>query len=62
MTKPKTGNAVCDALDVILQLDALDDLAERRRYDLAASEREQARSLRRWAEALRVVHERGARP
>lgn len=35
---------------------ASDGFAERKRYDLAAAEREQARSVRRWAEALRVVH------
>lgn len=35
---------------------ASDGFAERRRYDLAAGERESARHLRRWAEALRVVH------
>ncbi len=35
---------------------ASDGFAERRRYDLAACEREHARLLRRWAAALRVVH------
>lgn len=35
---------------------ASDGFAERRRYDLAAGERERARLLRRWAAALRVVH------
>lgn len=34
---------------------ASDGFAERRRYDLAAGERESARMLRRWAAALRVV-------
>lgn len=29
--------------------------ADRERYDLAAGQREQARTLRHWAEALRVV-------
>ena len=86
MTKPKTGDPICDALDVFLQPDALaelahhgrgarhaseaaakleqvavvhdrasDGFAERRRYDLAAGERERARHMRRWAAALRVV-------
>jgi hypothetical protein len=36
---------------------ASDGFAERRRYDLAAGERERARLLRRWAAALHVVHE-----
>lgn len=36
---------------------ASDGFAERRRYDLAAGERERARDLRRWAAALRVVSE-----
>jgi len=35
---------------------ASDGFAERKRYDLAAGERESARHLRRWAEALRVMH------
>lgn len=35
---------------------ASEGYAERRRYDLAAGERERARMLRRWAAALRVVH------
>jgi hypothetical protein len=35
---------------------ASDGFAERRRYDLAASERERARSLRQWAAALRLLH------
>lgn len=34
---------------------ASDGFAERKRYDLAAGERERARELRRWAAALRVV-------
>lgn len=34
---------------------ASDGFAERRRYDLAAGERERARLLRRWAEALRTL-------
>lgn len=35
---------------------ASDGFTARERYDLAAGERESARHLRRWAEALRVVH------
>ena len=36
---------------------ASDGYAAQGRYDLAAERRERARELRRWAAALRVVHE-----
>lgn len=35
---------------------ASDGFAARERYDLASGERESAGRLRRWVEALRVVH------
>lgn len=86
MTKPKTGDMICDALDVLLQLDAIAELAhhgrgarhaseaaaaleqeavrsdrasegfvERKRYDLAAGERDRAARLREIAAAVRAL-------
>lgn len=86
MTKPKTGNAICDALDALFESDAIAELAhrsraarhvseaaavldrdavvhlrasegfsERRRYDLAAGEREAARRCRERAAAIRTL-------
>lgn len=86
MKKPKTGNAICDALDALFESDAIAELAhrsraarhvseaaavldrdavvhlrasegfsERRRYDLAAGERERAAQLEEIAAAVRTL-------
>lgn len=86
MTSPLTGDPIADALDTLLDLDALTAIAalarkaihvaevaplfeqdairhdrtaewhaERGRYDLAAGEREAARSCRSRAEAIRTL-------
>lgn len=86
MTRAKTNDSICDALDTLLQLDAVAELAhhgrgahhaseaaamleqeavrsdrasegfaERKRYDLAAGERDRAARLREIAAAVRTL-------
>lgn len=45
--------------EAVVHSRASEGYADRDRYDLAAGQRERARTLRQWAEALRVVESCG---
>lgn len=55
--KPKTNDPICDALDVILQLDALDDLYELVRRGRGARHASEAAAV---LERDAVVHDRAS--
>lgn len=55
--KPKTNDPICDALDIILQLDALDDLYELVRRGRGARHSSEAAAV---LERDAVVHDRAS--